>query len=160
MGTCTPRFSLGHRKYRKPPIHGVGWYQAGKCASSPVLRKGSGMNTDEHTAGLLGCSLPGADFLERKTVWHTLARRALVAAARRAAGAVFRFRKHPDVETELRRLLALERQCCSSLGWDIVDDGSELVLTITGSGETAKMLDEFVTRTGLLETAPASVNHA
>jgi len=117
------------------------------------------MDTDENPRGLLGCSLPGVDVSERETDWHALARRALVSTTRSADRAVFRFQKHPDVETELRRLIALERQCCALLGWDVVGEGSELALAITGSGDDAPMLDAFVARMRLLEIVPKPPNY-
>ena len=104
------------------------------------------METDTRTDGLLACTLPSADFDERVTAWDALARHALVGASRAADSATFRFRRDAHVEEELRRLLDLERDCCSVLDWDLGEDDGQLVLTITGPGAVASMLDELVVR--------------
>jgi len=95
---------------------------------------------------LLFCTLPSLDLAERVIAWDVLARRALVGTSRGADSATFRFRQDADVEEELRRLLDLERDCCSVLGWDLAQADRNLVLTITGSAELATMLDALIAR--------------
>jgi hypothetical protein len=101
-----------------------------------------GTKTDE----LLFCTLPSSDLAERVTAWDVLAGRALVGASRSADSATFRFRQDAEVEEELRRLLDLERDCCSVLSWDLVEADGNLVLKITESGELATMLNELIAR--------------
>ena len=104
------------------------------------------MGTDTRTDELLFCTLPSADLAERVTAWDVLARRALVGTSRRADGAVFRFRRDAEVEEELRRLLYLERDCCSVLNWNLAEADGNLVLTITGPGELAPILEDLIAR--------------
>ena len=104
------------------------------------------MDTDTGTDELLFCTLPSVDLAERVTAWDVLARRALVGMSRGADSATFRFRQDADVEQELRRLLDLERDCCSVLSWDLVEAEGNLVVTITGPGELATMLDDLIAR--------------
>ena len=92
------------------------------------------------------CTLPSVALAERITAWNTLAGRALVGTSRSANSATFRFRQDAGIEQELRRLLELERDCCSVLNWSIAEVDARLVLTITGPGEFATMLDELIAR--------------
>ena len=104
------------------------------------------METDARTDELLFCALPSVDLAERIAAWDTLARRALVGTSRGADSARFRFRQDAGVAQELQRLLQLERDCCSILSWSIAEADGSLVLTITGPGALATMLDELIAR--------------
>jgi hypothetical protein len=104
------------------------------------------METNTKADELLFCTLPSRDLAERVTAWDVLARRALVGMSRGADSATFRFRQDAAVEEELRRLLDLERDCCSVLGWDLAQADRHLVLTITGSAELATLRDALIAR--------------
>ena len=104
------------------------------------------MDTDSSTDELLFCTLPSVALAERVTAWDVLARRALLGTSRGVDSAAFRFRQDANIEQELRRLLDLERHCCSVLSWNIAEADGNLVLTITGPGELDIMLDELIAR--------------
>jgi hypothetical protein len=88
------------------------------------------------------CSLGGAAMAGRFEQWRDLARRARVAGAPHPQGAVLRYRRQPGVEDELRRLVALEADCCAFLAFDLVAAGAELRLTVTGPAEAAPLIRE------------------
>lgn len=90
----------------------------------------------------IACSLEGGAMGDRFLQWRQLARRALLGRERHPRGAVLRYRCGPEVEAELRRLVALEADCCAFLTFDLVADGTGLRLTVTGPAQAAPLIRE------------------
>ena len=83
----------------------------------------------------VACSLLQADLTRRQQRWLLLecARIDTVATSN---GLRLRFRNEPTTEHELKKLTALEQDCCSFADWSLHPQGDTLVLDVTaGSGE-------------------------
>ena len=57
-------------------------------------------------------------------------------------GAVLRYRRASGSEAELRRLVALEADCCAFLNFVIEPSGHELRLTVTGPAKAVPLIHE------------------
>lgn len=90
----------------------------------------------------IACSLAGSAMGDRFQIWRELARRALLGRERHPEGLVLRYRRGPGVEDELRRLVALEADCCAFLTFDLAPQERQLRLTVTGPAEAAPMIRE------------------
>lgn len=75
--------------------------------------------------------------------WAALADRALLDSARTSDGAWQRYRAEPEVEAELRELVALEDECCPFLSFQLTcrPDATELV--VRGPSDATAILDAF-----------------
>lgn len=100
------------------------------------------MNTVFPTAAPLpiACSLAGGAMADRFSQWRSLARRALAGRESHPEGAVLHYRALPGVERELRRLVALEADCCAFLAFSIEADGVRVRLTVTGPAEATPLI--------------------
>ena len=85
----------------------------------------------------IACSLDQIGLSDRRQSWHTLSERALLDIAMTGNGLRLSFRPGHDVEVELRRLVALERDCCSFADWSVQPDGDRLVLAVSGDDDEA-----------------------
>jgi hypothetical protein len=79
------------------------------------------------------CSLSGEELRERAQRWTEVRERALEAATQSEAGARFEYFSSPQVEAELRDLVAAERKCCAVDGiqWDLESSKDTLVVRVT-----------------------------
>jgi hypothetical protein len=91
----------------------------------------------------IACSLGPDELAGRAQEWRELAQRALIEADRTEAAAVQRYRRKPGVEAKLRELVALEAECCPFLDFALTQDGDEIVLTVGGPAEAARVIDLF-----------------
>jgi len=83
------------------------------------------------------CSLSRVDSAERRERWLRLGDRALSDKAPTNAGVRLRFRRLPGVESELRELAALDRECCSFAAWSLRSEEADLILEISAEGDAA-----------------------
>jgi hypothetical protein len=74
--------------------------------------------------------------------WTSLARRALVKREPHPSGVSLRYRRDANVEGELRRLIALEIECCAFLGFDLEERPDHLSLTVSGPEEAIPLIRE------------------
>jgi hypothetical protein len=88
------------------------------------------------------CTLGGSGQAKRFEEWRALAREALVVRSVRPDGAVLRYRRASGSEAELRRLVALEADCCAFLNFVIEPSGHELRLTVTGPAKAVPLIHE------------------
>ena len=91
----------------------------------------------------VACSLDAAALEERRQRWVALAKRALIDQHATGSGVRQRYRPEPDVERELRELVALERDCCGFAAWDLRPSGGMLELDVSASGDGAGALQEM-----------------
>ena len=105
----------------------------------------SSMEANTHTPNDLpiACSL-NADALEaRRRRWHSLGSRALIDQHATESGVRQRYRPDPDVERELRELVALEGDCCGFARWEVHAADGSLELEVSADGEGAAALHEM-----------------
>ena len=86
------------------------------------------------------CALKGSEMGDRVAAWARLGRSAVVRRQPHSRGAVLEYRRSPNVETELRHLIGLERDCCSFLEFDLELQAERLVLTVAGPAEAAALI--------------------
>jgi hypothetical protein len=90
----------------------------------------------------VACFLDGQAYRTRVARIHALMEQALIARERLETSVRLRFRRTAGVETNLEELVALERQCCPFLVFELEKLPSEIVLTISGPESAAALLDE------------------
>jgi hypothetical protein len=78
----------------------------------------------------------------RAAEWAALGRKGLGQRQIHPWGVVLRYHRRNGVETELNRLMALEGDCCAFLEFTLVEDGAELVLTVTGPEAALPLIRE------------------
>lgn len=93
----------------------------------------------------LACSLEPGSMQDRLARWQALADRALRDSARTTGGAWQRYRSEPEVERELRQLVALEQRCCPFLSFELTRRAGGLELDVRGPAGAAAVLDAFAT---------------
>jgi hypothetical protein len=75
----------------------------------------------------IACSLTGEGQRERLNEWKSLL---ALAESRQESSNGMRFRFRHDLAERVRSLSAAERECCSFLRFDFVNDGDDLVMTV------------------------------
>lgn len=88
-------------------------------------------------ANPIACSLSQVDGNERRQRWLRLGDLALSDNAPTQAGVRLCFRRLRGVESELRELAALERECCSFASWSVRRDKANLILEVSAEGDGA-----------------------
>lgn len=91
----------------------------------------------------IACSLEPRSADARILRWQALADRALLASQRDGGAARQRYRDDAGVDTELEDLIALERQCCPFLDFNLDRADGELVLDVTGPVEADSIIEAF-----------------
>jgi hypothetical protein len=91
----------------------------------------------------IACALGAGAMKTRSHEWTTLARTSLVGRQLHARGVVLRYRRDPATEAELRRLVALENDCCAFLAFELIVQERELALTITGPEQAILLIREY-----------------
>ena len=91
----------------------------------------------------IACSLTATELGERERAWRTLLQTSLIRHDWVAGG--LRLALKPGVTHELRRLVALERECCPWIRFEL--DGATVTMTSQGDGEQA-LLGLFTNRSG------------
>jgi hypothetical protein len=80
----------------------------------------------------VACTLTAADLAAQGNGWARLAARAMTGRALTDDGLRVSFRAcaGDGVEDELRRLVAVERECCAWASWTVRADGADVVLEV------------------------------
>jgi hypothetical protein len=86
----------------------------------------------------VACSLSQTDRLTRRERWLTLGSRALVQVVSTRSGLELVFAAEPGIESELRRLAELERECCAFAAWTVRADDERVVLSVTAEAEAVQ----------------------
>ncbi len=82
----------------------------------------------------VACTLAPAGLAEQARRWERLIARAMTGCTETAGGLRLSFRPGPAVEDELRRLVAVETECCAWAAWAVESDGEATVLDVRSSG--------------------------
>ncbi|HYK94172.1 MAG TPA: hypothetical protein VEY07_09065 [Thermoplasmata archaeon] len=102
----------------------VGFRGAGRRVAGPRGLK--------RQAGSTGCTLPPSDLGQRRGRWLALLASDSHHDESDGDELRLRFLTTGGVRRKLTALVALERDCCSHLGWWVRPDGSDVVLAIRG----------------------------
>jgi hypothetical protein len=81
----------------------------------------------------VACTLTSAELAAQGEGWARLAARAMTGRALTADGLRVSFRAEAGVEDELRRLVAVEKECCAWAAWTVRADGAEVVLEVSSA---------------------------
>jgi hypothetical protein len=102
----------------------------------------------------IACSLTQDDRLTRRERWLTVGARALVQIVPTEAGLALVFATEPGVETELRELAELERNCCAFATWTVSADEERVVLDVAADGDAVAVIQGMF---GRLKDLPRGV---
>jgi hypothetical protein len=86
---------------------------------------------------VLSCTLTAEELAERVRDWSAVGSRALLDRHAEDGRSLLRYRGDAGIREELRRLIGLEGQCCAFLTFDLAEQETDLVLTISGAGAEA-----------------------
>ena len=92
----------------------------------------------------IACSLSGQDQTERLREFASLSSRVLGAESTGGGGSLVRFRLDGDVQSQLTRIVAAERECCPFLDLSLTEDRSTLTLSIEGPEDAQPVITEIV----------------
>jgi hypothetical protein len=108
-------------------------------------------STDQGTATPpVACALTAVGLIAQVTRWRRLAAAAMTERIETATGLELRFRGQPGVEEELRRLVAVENECCPWAAWTVRTAADEVVLEVSSCGDGIAALH------GMLAGPPAA----
>jgi len=93
----------------------------------------------------VACSLTSADLAAQTGRWERLAARTMIDRAETAHGVRISFRPEPGAEEELRRLVAVEHECCRWADWTVEATAGQLILDVRSSGEGVGALHSMFT---------------
>ena len=82
----------------------------------------------------IACTLSPAGLAAQAGRWERLIAQALTERTETADGLRMSFRPEPGVEEELRRLVAVEAECCSWASWAVETDAGATVLDVRSAG--------------------------
>ena len=82
----------------------------------------------------VACTLSSAGLAAQAGRWERLIARAMTERAETADGLRVSFRPEPGVEEELRRLVAVENECCSWAAWAVEANAGATVLDVRSTG--------------------------
>jgi hypothetical protein len=82
----------------------------------------------------VACTLTSADLAAQAGRWERLMARAMTECTQTSDGLCMSFRPEPGVEEELRRLVAVESDCCSWAAWTVETVAGALVLDVRSTG--------------------------
>jgi hypothetical protein len=82
----------------------------------------------------VACSLGRSARHSQLERWRTLTETAGIERATTPDGLTLRFRDEPAVASELRALVAAERECCAWARWRLAHEHDALVLRVTADG--------------------------
>ena len=93
----------------------------------------------KRTTSPVACTLSTAGLAAQAERWTRLRTAAQTARVECAEGLELRFRDEPQVEEELRALVAVENECCSWAHWEVLRDRGGLTMRAgsTGAGVAA-----------------------
>ena len=92
----------------------------------------------------IACSLSGEEQTERLREFASLSSRVLGAEPTSGGGSLVRFRPDGDTRSQLRRIVAAERECCPFLELSLTENKSDLTLSIEGPEDAKPMIAEIV----------------
>src|SRR5580693_7618953 len=81
----------------------------------------------------VACTLTSGDLAAQGESWARLAARAMSGRALTDDGLRVSFRAEAGVEDELRRLVAVEKECCAWAAWTVQAAGAEVVLEVSSA---------------------------
>jgi hypothetical protein len=82
----------------------------------------------------VACTLTPADLAAQAGRWQRLMARAMTERAETADGLRMSFRREPGTEEELRRLVAVESECCAWADWTVEMSAGNLMLEVRSAG--------------------------
>jgi hypothetical protein len=82
----------------------------------------------------IACTLSPAGLATQAGRWERLIAQALTGRTETADGLRMSFRPEPGAEEELRRLVAVEAECCSWASWAVETDAGATVLDVRSAG--------------------------
>jgi hypothetical protein len=83
----------------------------------------------------VACTLTPADLAAQADRWQQLMARAMTQRAETADGLRMSFRREPGTEEDLRRLVAVESECCAWADWTVNTSAGNLMLEVRSAGE-------------------------
>jgi hypothetical protein len=86
----------------------------------------------------VACTLVAADLADRGADWARLG-----VPVREAIPAGLRLTYGTEAESDLRRLAALERECCAWAAWSVDRRGDEVVLEVTAAPDAVPAVREL-----------------
>jgi hypothetical protein len=92
---------------------------------------------------VVACTLTAEDLPARRRRWEALTGRALASRTSIADGVRLTFRAVPGVESELRALAELERECCAFADFDVTASRDQVRLDVTSSGDGVTVVREL-----------------
>ena len=88
-------------------------------------------------AGLpMACTLTAGDGAARMRRWEALSAKGRPSATRSGHVLVVPYQPGPGIRKELEELAAVERECCSFVGWDVIQDEDHVVLRVAADPRT------------------------
>ena len=91
----------------------------------------------------IACTLTPGQYQGRAGELAALAARALLARERTAAGERLVFTDTPEIERELRGVIAVESSCCAFLRMELTRTADGLVLDIAGAEDARPIIAEL-----------------
>ena len=82
----------------------------------------------------IACTLSSAGLAAQAGRWQQLIARAMTDRTETADGLRLSFRPEPGVEEELRRLVAVENECCPWAAWAVETNAEATVLDVRSTG--------------------------
>jgi hypothetical protein len=82
----------------------------------------------------IACTLAAAGLAAQARRWQRLMARAMTDLTETADGLRLSFRPEPGVAEELRRLVAVENDCCSWAAWAVETNAEATVLDVRSTG--------------------------
>jgi hypothetical protein len=102
---------------------------------------------DAQRTAPIACSLGTRDLGIQEHRWTELMRHAGTGRVATPEGVTLTFRSGPDVERELRELVAVENDCCSWTRWEVETDGDgALVMDARTTGDGVHVLQSMFCR--------------
>jgi hypothetical protein len=100
--------------------------------------------TEQERTAPVVCSLDASSLRTQEQRWAALMRGAGTGRATSADGVTLTFRAEPDVERELRELVAAENECCAWARWEVraLRDGG-LVMHAGATGDGVAVLQSM-----------------
>ena len=93
----------------------------------------------------VACALTPADLAAQGDRWERLAARAMTERAETPYGLRICLRPEPGAEEELRKLVAVENECCPWAAWTVETSDAKIVLDVRSTAEGIATLHSMFT---------------
>ncbi len=93
----------------------------------------------------IACTLTSSGLATQSERWRRLAALALIERIETENGLRITFRSSPDVEDELRALVAVERECCAWADWNVETTPELVALDVRSTGDGITTLHAMFT---------------